>query len=81
MPEESTSKLWLAKVNALAEMNGMFWANREKTAVHAYFPQMVYLEELVSAYPHAHFILNVRDLRVFRLQNWDLFAYSWLPKA
>ena len=53
---------YLPQVDAVAEMNGMFWEDEHQTTVQAYFPQMVHLEALVEAYPHAYFILNVRDL-------------------
>merc|ERR1711974_67491 len=45
-------------INAVAEMNGLFWGNRQALG---YFPQMSLLEQLISHYPFAHFILNVRD--------------------
>ena len=53
---------YLPYVDALAEMSGMFWEDEHQTTVQAYFPQMVHLEALVEAYPHAYFILNVMDL-------------------
>ncbi|CAE7901116.1 unnamed protein product [Symbiodinium microadriaticum] len=53
---------YLPQVEALAEMNGMFWKDKAKTTVQAYFPQMEHLERLLEAYPNAYFILNVRNL-------------------
>lgn len=48
-------------VNAVAEMNGLFWVNRQARQAEGYFPQMSLLEDLLSYYPAAHFILNIRD--------------------
>eukprot|EP00429_Kryptoperidinium_foliaceum_P083172 CAMPEP_0176213454 /NCGR_PEP_ID=MMETSP0121_2-20121125/15667_1 /TAXON_ID=160619 /ORGANISM="Kryptoperidinium foliaceum, Strain CCMP 1326" /LENGTH=279 /DNA_ID=CAMNT_0017552517 /DNA_START=36 /DNA_END=873 /DNA_ORIENTATION=- len=45
-------------VDAVAEMNGLYW---EGSCVRAFFPQMSLLDAFVDHYPHAHFILNVRD--------------------
>ena len=53
---------YLPQVEALAEMNGMFWKDKAQTTVQAYFPQMDHLERLLEAYPNAYFILNVRNL-------------------
>ena len=57
----------------MAEMNGCHWTSKKKAGhelrdaesvqeqVMAYFPQVEFLEELLRAYPQAHFILNVRE--------------------
>jgi len=49
-------------VNAVAEMNGLYWTDG---GAEGFFPQMSLLEELVRWYPDAHYILNVRPIR-----NW-----------
>ncbi|CAJ1380669.1 unnamed protein product [Effrenium voratum] len=51
----------LPQVDAFAEINGLYWADRKKESVRAFFPQVQYLQHLLQAYPDAHFILNVRD--------------------
>lgn len=50
-----------SSLDAVAEMNGLYWGQRGHA--EGYFPQMSLLEELVSHYPFAHFILNVRNHR------------------
>ncbi|CAJ1415591.1 unnamed protein product [Effrenium voratum] len=51
----------LPQVDAFAEINGLYWADRKKESVRAFFPQVQYLQHLLQAYPDAHFILNVRE--------------------
>jgi len=50
-------------VDAVAEMNGLYWADQRAGVAEGYFPQMSLLEELILHYPFAHFVLNVRDHR------------------
>jgi len=52
-----------AGVDAVAEMNGLVWRDRARGLVEGSFPQMSLLEDLAAHYPHAHFVLNVRDAR------------------
>lgn len=49
------------EVDAVAEMNGIFWDDQQPCGVWGYFPQVSILEELVAHYPNAYFVLNVRD--------------------
>eukprot|EP00933_Yihiella_yeosuensis_P013782 TRINITY_DN12613_c1_g1_i3.p1 TRINITY_DN12613_c1_g1~~TRINITY_DN12613_c1_g1_i3.p1 ORF type:complete len:208 (-),score=25.62 TRINITY_DN12613_c1_g1_i3:56-679(-) len=53
------------EVNAVAEMNCLFWSDFQSKKVDAIFPQISYLEELVYAYPDAFFILNTRDRKAW----------------
>mmetsp|Transcript_38011 Transcript_38011/g.108605 ORF Transcript_38011/g.108605 Transcript_38011/m.108605 type:complete len:152 (+) Transcript_38011:1-456(+) len=48
-------------VDAVAEMNGLFWVHKGLGIAEGYFPQMSQLRDLVDHYSGAHFILNVRD--------------------
>ncbi|CAE8586664.1 unnamed protein product [Polarella glacialis] len=50
-----------AEVDAVAEMNGLYWKDKQRGLVEGIFPQMSCLEQLVQAYPQAFFILNTRD--------------------
>lgn len=53
----------LPGIDAVAEMNCIFWQDKAQSIATGLFPQMSMLEELVAHYPHAHFILNVREPR------------------
>jgi len=50
-------------VDAVAEMNGLFWADKHAWVAEGHFPQMSLLEQLVLHYPDARFILNIREHR------------------
>eukprot|EP00928_Gymnodinium_smaydae_P031914 TRINITY_DN23268_c0_g1_i1.p1 TRINITY_DN23268_c0_g1~~TRINITY_DN23268_c0_g1_i1.p1 ORF type:complete len:360 (-),score=46.76 TRINITY_DN23268_c0_g1_i1:111-1190(-) len=52
-----------ANVNAVAEMNGFVWRDKQRRIVEGSFPQMDQLEDIVSYYPDAYYILNVRDFQ------------------
>lgn len=49
------------EIDAVAEMNGLFWIDKRARLVDSFFPQMSLLEHILLHYPHAHFILNLRD--------------------
>ena len=46
---------------AVLEMGGLFWANNYRKHVKGCLPQMSFLQRFAEHYPHAHFILNIRD--------------------
>ena len=52
-------------VNAVAEINGFSWSNYQRKSVEGWFPQIDLLEELLDHSLDVHYILNIRDLRVW----------------
>lgn len=51
----------LPQVDAIAEMNGLYWRHKRRHWAEGYFPQMSLLETLLHCYPDAHYVLNIRD--------------------